>query len=198
MALQVLPGAFATAGGSVILGGGGGGGAGVDTTAIHVDQAGEISGIAAKATPVGGDFLVIEDSEAADAKKSITLGDLPASTVPATLAYAVTGDLTVAADLAFPLRPSVAFTIEEVFIEVKTAPTDANIIVDVNKNGTTIFTTQGNRPEITAGSNTGTSGAPDVTALAKDDAVTIDVDQVGSTIAGADLVVMVRGTVETV
>jgi hypothetical protein len=77
---------------------------------------------------------------------------------------------------------------------VLTAPTGANLIVDVNKNGTTIFTTQANRPEITAGSKTATSGAPDVTSLSKNDAITIDVDQVGSTIAGADLSVMVRGT----
>ena len=117
--------------------------------------------------------------------------------VPATLAYAVTGDLEVDTDVAFPLRPSAAFTITEVYVEVKTAPTGASIIVDVNKNGTTIFTTQANRPEIAISGKTATSGTPDVTALAKNDAVTIDVDQIGSTIAGADLVVMVRGTVST-
>jgi hypothetical protein len=50
-----------------------------DADAIHDNVAGEIAAIAAKATPVSADFLVIEDSEASNAKKSITLGDLPAT-----------------------------------------------------------------------------------------------------------------------
>jgi hypothetical protein len=51
--------------------------AGGDPTAIHVNLAGEITGIAAKATPVDADTLVIEDSAAANAKKSITIGTIP-------------------------------------------------------------------------------------------------------------------------
>jgi hypothetical protein len=50
-----------------------------DADAIHDNVAGEIAAITAKATPVSADFLVIEDSEASNAKKSITLGDLPAT-----------------------------------------------------------------------------------------------------------------------
>jgi hypothetical protein len=51
---------------------------GVDTDAIHDNVAAEISAITAKATPINADYLLIEDSEAGDAKKRITLGDLPA------------------------------------------------------------------------------------------------------------------------
>lgn len=51
--------------------------AGGDATAIHVDVDGEIAGIAAKATPVNADTIVLEDSAAADAKASATLGSLP-------------------------------------------------------------------------------------------------------------------------
>ena len=58
---------------------GGGGGAGSDTTAIHDDTASEISAITAKATPTTSDYLIIEDAAAGNAKKSITIGDLPAS-----------------------------------------------------------------------------------------------------------------------
>jgi len=50
---------------------------GTDTNAIHVDVAGEIAGITAKATPVNADLLVIEDSAAANVKKRITAGSLP-------------------------------------------------------------------------------------------------------------------------
>jgi len=47
-----------------------------DADAIHDNVASEISAITAKATPVAGDFLIIEDSAAANVKKSITLGSI--------------------------------------------------------------------------------------------------------------------------
>ena len=53
---------------------------GADGSAIHDDTGSEISAITAKATPTTSDFLVIEDAAAANAKKSITIGDLPAAT----------------------------------------------------------------------------------------------------------------------
>lgn len=73
---------------------------------------------------------------------------------------------------------------------VNTAPTGASVIVDVNKNGTTVFTTQSNRPTIAAsGFYSGLVTNPDVTSFAAGDYCTIDVDQIGSTVAGADLTV---------
>lgn len=71
-----------------------------------------------------------------------------------------------------------------------TAPTDASLIVDVHKNGTTFYTTQGNRPTIlTTANDSGDRIAPDVTAIAKGDIITVDVDQVGSTVAGSNLAI---------
>ena len=58
-----------------------GGGPGSDTTAIHDDTAAEISAVAAKGAPVSGDYLLIEDSAAADAKKSITIGSIDHDTL---------------------------------------------------------------------------------------------------------------------
>jgi hypothetical protein len=55
----------------------GGGGPGSDTTAIHVDTAGEIFGIAEKLSPDGADVLVIEDSTAANGKRKVQIGNLP-------------------------------------------------------------------------------------------------------------------------
>jgi len=54
---------------------------GTDPNAIHVNVAAEISAIAAKAVPIGADYLIIEDSAAADVKKSITIADLPIAAV---------------------------------------------------------------------------------------------------------------------
>ena len=84
------------------------------------------------------------------------------------------------------------YTIVGTRLMVNTAPTGANIIVDIKKNGTTIYTTQANRPTIAAGQYAGGPGAtPDVTALAAGDYLTVDIMQVGSTVAGSDLTVSV-------
>lgn len=81
--------------------------------------------------------------------------------------------------------------IEGARMMVGTAPVDASLIVDINKNGTTIFTTQGNRPTITTGNtDSGAITAPDVTALANGDYLSVDIDQVGSTTPGKNLVVV--------
>lgn len=83
-----------------------------------------------------------------------------------------------------------AATIAKVRVAVGTAPVGAAVTVDVNKNGTTIFTTQANRPSIAAGGFTATA-TPDVTALSIGDYLTVDIDGVGSTNPGADLTVSV-------
>lgn len=84
------------------------------------------------------------------------------------------------------------YTIVGTRLMVGTAPVGANIIIDVKKNGTTIYATQANRPTIVAGQNAGGPGAtPDVTALAAGDYLTVDIVQVGSTTAGSDLTVSI-------
>jgi hypothetical protein len=84
------------------------------------------------------------------------------------------------------------YTIVGTRLMVGTAPTGANIIVDIKKNGTTIYTTQANRPTIASGQNAGGPGAtPDVTTLTAGDYLTVDIAQIGSTVAGADLNVSV-------
>ena len=108
-----------------------------------------------------------------------------------TLSFAVVGTLTIGTDKAPTIVAPCTLTIVKVKVVVKTAPTGSSLIVDVNKAGVTIFTTQGNRPEIAIGETQADSGTPDVTALAEGDKVTIDIDQVGSTVAGADLTVEV-------
>jgi len=125
------------------------------------------------------------------AGSKLAASQMPTGKVKTTLSFAVTGTLTTGTDKVPTLVAPCALTITKVKLVVKTAPTGAAIIVDVNKNGTTIFTTQGNRPQIADGQTTGDSGAPDLTALAEGDKLTIDIDQIGSTIAGADLTVEV-------
>lgn len=100
------------------------------------------------------------------------------------------GTLTTGAGVT-PVNSSRPRTLLGVFLACNTAPTGAAILVDVNKNGTTIFTTQGNRPTIAISAKTSTVIAvPDVTTFAAlSDVLTFDIDQIGSTIAGADLTI---------
>lgn len=108
--------------------------------------------------------------------------------------FRVAGTLTATTNVGPYFRVPVKCRIDEVQCHVGTAPTGQSILVDVNDDGTTVFTTQGNRPTIAAGTNDDTSGAADGgTAIAKDSVITVDVDQIGSGTAGADLTVHVRG-----
>lgn len=106
--------------------------------------------------------------------------------------------LTVSSVLALgsnPLRvynPTGAVkNIVKVFIAVDTAPVGAAIIVDVHKNGTTIFTTQSNRPQISDGSNTGVTTSIDTPTWNDGEYLTLDIDQIGSSIPGSNLSVHV-------
>lgn len=94
----------------------------------------------------------------------------------------------------FAFAPGVAGTIEEVYLMAKTAPgADKTLTVDVNKGGTSIFTTQENRPSLTGTNTEVTSGTPDVTTFSKNDKFTIDVDVSTAETAIEDVVVLIRG-----
>jgi len=74
-------------------------------------------------------------------------------------------------------------------IAANTAPVGAAVIVDVHKDGTTIFTNQAHRPQIADGANVGNTTDIDVASWATDAYLQIDVDQIGSGTAGSDLTV---------
>lgn len=59
-------------------------------------------------------------------------------------------------------------------------PAGQAIIADLNLNGTTVFTTQANRPQIATGQITGSTTTFDVADFSAGDYVTFDCDQVGS------------------
>jgi len=82
-------------------------------------------------------------------------------------------------------------TITEIRLAVDTAPTGANLIIDINKNGTTLYTTQANRPTITVSGTSSTATLPDVLNIAIGDKISLDIDQIGSTVAGENLSVTI-------
>lgn len=91
-------------------------------------------------------------------------------------------------------RMPYAFTVTDVRASVNTAPTGSTILIDINEAGTTILST---KLMIDASEKTSTTAAtPAVisdSSLADDAEMTIDFDQVGSTIAGKGVKVIIIG-----
>ena len=91
-------------------------------------------------------------------------------------------------------RMPYAFTLSAVRASVTTAPTGAALQVDINEGGTTILST---KLTIDATEKTSTTAATAAvisdTALADDAEITIDIDAIGSTVAGAGLKVYLIG-----
>jgi hypothetical protein len=83
--------------------------------------------------------------------------------------------------------------IKAVYGAVGTAPVGADMLVDIHKDGTTIFTTQSNRLTIEDGESTGsaTVTAAEIMDFAAGTVFELDVDQVGSGTAGSDLAVTI-------
>ena len=109
----------------------------------------------------------------------------------------VIGDETTAqtvADGKLTFRMPYAFTLTSVRASLVTAPTDADFVVDITEGGTTILSTL---LTIDATEKTSTtSAAPAVISdpdLADDAEIVINVDQIGSTVAGAGLKVYLIG-----
>lgn len=101
------------------------------------------------------------------------------------------GELTVKTGaLEFPLPYNC--TITEVKLRASTAPTGAAVIIDVNVDGATIDT--GTKPQIAAGSKDGSDTVFTDASHLENQVMSVDIDQIGSTIAGSNLVVVVIGT----
>lgn len=81
--------------------------------------------------------------------------------------------------------------IDRVRVSTGVAPQGQDLIVDVNLNGTSIFT-DATRPRVAPGMNTGYVDPATPVALVAGDYLSIDIDQIGTTSPGADLVVQVR------
>lgn len=108
------------------------------------------------------------------------------------LPFTQIGALTVKTGVSrYPITGG-AYSIQSVAAMVNTAPAGASIILDVKKNGTTIFGTSANRPTIAAGTTTATVGAFSVSSLTTGDYLTVDIVQIGSTTPGSDLVLAIR------
>lgn len=92
------------------------------------------------------------------------------------------------------IRMPFPMVLTEIRGSVNTAPTGANIIVDINQGGTSILSS---RLVIDAGDKTSVGSSSPYTivnsSLTDDAEITLDIDQIGSTIAGKGLKVSLIG-----
>lgn len=82
-------------------------------------------------------------------------------------------------------------TIKKIRASVGASPSGASILVDVNINAATIFSTQTNRLTIASGGATATQTTFNTTTISDGSYFTVDIDQIGSTTPGSDLVVSI-------
>lgn len=116
---------------------------------------------------------------------------IPGAAVVREALFKLTGALSVGAGATRLYNDTGAtWTISSIRASVETAPSGGSVVVDVNKNGTTLFTTQANRPTITSANTTsGKVTNMDVTTVADGDYLTVDVDT--TTVPAAQLTVTV-------
>jgi hypothetical protein len=137
---------------------------------------------------------VLDDASASAART--TLGAIASTDVVQSIIVACSDETTAittgTAKVTF--RMPYAFTLTAVRASVGTAPTGSTIIIDINESGSTILST---KLSIDASEKTSTTAASAAvisdTSLADDAEITIDFDQVGSTIAGAGVKVALIG-----
>jgi hypothetical protein len=120
---------------------------------------------------------------------SIVSGKL-VQTIPYSVALsAATGDIATGTDV-YSIRMPYAATLTGVKLSIGTAPVGSTVIVDINEAGTTILST---KLSIDASETTSATAATAAVisdaALADDAIISFDIDQVGSSTAGARLLI---------
>lgn len=130
------------------------------------------------------------------AASKLAVGQMPTGKVDKTLTFSISGTLMTGQKKQRLVAPC-DISLLKVRLVADTGPVGADLIIDIHKGtgaGTTIFSTQANRPKILNGAKTGVSVAPDVIAISEGDEFSVYVDQIGSGTAGADLSIELIGT----
>ena len=153
-----------------------------------------IGGITDETAPATGDEIAINNISGPNLRKT----DLGTALKLATESFVIavsdeTTDLTTGtAKVTF--RMPYAFTVDEVRASVTTAPTGSVLTVDINESAGSILST---KLTIDISEKTSeTAAAPPIisdSSLADDAEMTIDIDTIGSTVAGAGLKVYIIG-----
>ncbi|MFZ9959558.1 MAG: hypothetical protein ACO3GP_04130 [Candidatus Limnocylindrus sp.] len=160
----------------------------------------DISGQVLAADDPGADRILFWDDSESKLRHLSLAGGLSISgtvlTVPVEIGLACSDETTAlttgTAKVTF--RMPYAMTLQAVRAGVTTAPTGSTLVVDINEGGTSVLST---KLSIDAGEKTSTTAATAAvisdSALADDAEITVDIDQIGATVAGAGLKVWLIG-----
>jgi hypothetical protein len=152
----------------------------------------KLDGVAAGATANSADATLL-----ARANHTGTQGFNTLTAVPIEIGVACSDETTslTTGTAKVTFRMPLAMTLTAVRLNVNTAPTGSALVVNIKEGGTTVFST---KPQIDVSAKTSVgSGTPAVisdSSLASDAEITIDIDQIGSTIAGKGLKIWLIGT----
>jgi hypothetical protein len=90
------------------------------------------------------------------------------------------GELTTGQNKSFPIECPYDGTFEKWRFELDPPDATGSTIVDVHKNGTTIWSTQSNRPTLATGASNAVGTVFNTTTFSKGDRLTLDLDQIGT------------------
>ena len=175
-------------------------GGGVTGAASSASDVLGVSGANITAVDAGSDKIVFWDDSASELTYAATTGGTFDGTTlrwPVELVIACSDESTnlTTGTAKVTFRAPYAFTLTAVRASVNTAPTGSTLIVDINEGGTSVLST---KLSIDASEKTSTTAASVAvisdSAIADDSELTIDIDQIGSTIAGKGLKVVLIGT----
>lgn len=145
----------------------------------------------ATVTSLSGVLTIIDERPAVlfDVSSVGTTG----KTIPIAPSVHIPGTLSVAVSTVEWPAPF-DFTLVNAVGQAGGAPGGASLIVDVRVNGTSVFASQAEMISIASGQKQDTSATKNH-AVSAGDALTFEIEQVGSPIAGADLTVVLNGLV---
>jgi len=165
------------------------------TDAANVDAAGAVMNSDTSTAAMA--FVIDEDSFATNSATRVPTQQsvkayVDASTTTVSLEKVITMPGTATdGDLSIEVPFKRAATITNVYVWATSAPTSAALRVDVNKNGTTIFTTQTARPSVATSTKSDMTSTPAVTSVAAGDYVTAQIDTAGG---AGDIIVGIEYT----
>lgn len=109
-----------------------------------------------------------------------------------TVPFTRQGTLTVSPSTSeYPIGPG-TFSIDSISARVSDSPVGSDVILDVFKNGSTLWPTPADRPTIAPGAHNAVIGAFGLVMLEEGDYLEVTIEQVGSAVAGSNLVVTIR------
>jgi len=166
-------------------------------THLTIDADGRIT--AASSSTIGADDLDSTSVSAGDyTRANITVdadGRLQSAsnstiTINRCPMWYVGGAQVTGTDISADIRVPFAGTITRADAYLDVAASGSTFIIDINLNGSTIWSTQGDRLTLQQQATSADTATFDTTSVSIGDEFTLDIDQVGSVVEGTDLTVL--------